>query len=135
MSSCRICVTVFLVRLLSWWGAAGVSTADTRHPVPREHPRLLGSRERLVDLSHRRPEAYSRVVRVAREQDADPHAKTIHYLMVTMNKYRTDHGKEPFDSRWKVPAIDPKLHHHSPSQRYLELMGADLGAVPYEETT
>jgi len=51
--------------------------AVARHPVPREHPRLLGSRAELVALSRQRSEAYRRVVQVARQADADYHSKVI----------------------------------------------------------
>ena len=58
--------------------AAGAGAVDAeRHAVPREHPRLLGSREYLRELARERPGAYARVVRVAREQRADDHAKMI----------------------------------------------------------
>ena len=53
-----------------------------RHPVPREHPRLLGSRERLQRLARERAEAYGRVVRVARRQEADEHSKMISLALV-----------------------------------------------------
>jgi hypothetical protein len=53
-----------------------------RHPVPREHPRLLGSRERLQRLAQERPEAYRRMASVAREQQADDHAKMISLALV-----------------------------------------------------
>jgi len=53
-----------------------------RHPVPREHPRLLGSRERLQRLARERAEAYGRVVQVARRQEADEHSKMISMALV-----------------------------------------------------
>ena len=46
------------------------------------HPRLLGSRERLQELAKSRSEAYSRVVRVAREREADDHSKMISTALV-----------------------------------------------------
>ena len=59
------------------------AVADTAtHPVPTEHPRLLGSRHRLQQLAKERPDAYSRVVRVARESDADDHSKMISMALV-----------------------------------------------------
>jgi hypothetical protein len=50
---------------------------SARHRVPEEHPRLLGSREELRALADARPEAYQRMVAVARERDAGDHAKMI----------------------------------------------------------
>ncbi|UCC97694.1 MAG: heparinase II/III family protein [Phycisphaerales bacterium] len=52
------------------------------HPVPIEHPRLLGSREQLQSLATHRAEAYQRVVQVARESRADDHAKMISMALV-----------------------------------------------------
>jgi len=64
-------------------GYAQVVAAQTkRHPVPKSHPRLLGSRKRLQELAKQRPEAYQRVVRVARELDADDHSKMISMALV-----------------------------------------------------
>ncbi|MHC4146661.1 MAG: hypothetical protein ACYSUD_18035, partial [Planctomycetota bacterium] len=50
--------------------------------IPDEHPRLLGSREYLQSLAMSRPDAYKRVVAVAREQKADDHAKMISMALV-----------------------------------------------------
>jgi hypothetical protein len=59
--------------------ANGVHSAsqDGRRIVPVEHPRLLGPRADLQLLAARRPDAYKRVVSVAREGEADDHAKMI----------------------------------------------------------
>jgi len=54
----------------------------SRHPVPKEHPRLLGSRERLQQLARERADAYQRVVRVARQAKADEHSKMISMALV-----------------------------------------------------
>ncbi len=56
--------------------------ATGRHAVPQHHPRLLGSRERLRQLARERGEAYQRVARVAREQDADEHTKMVSLALV-----------------------------------------------------
>jgi hypothetical protein len=53
-----------------------------QHPVPQEHPRLLGSRARLQELARERAEAYQRVDRVARQQGADAHSKMISMALV-----------------------------------------------------
>ena len=50
--------------------------------VPAEHPRLLGSRQYLQSLAASRPDAYKRVVAVARQQKADDHAKMISMALV-----------------------------------------------------
>jgi len=61
---------------------SGASARAGRHTVPAGHPRLLGSRDRLEQLARQRPEAYLRIVRVAREQDADDHSKMISMALV-----------------------------------------------------
>ncbi|MBL7153682.1 MAG: heparinase II/III family protein [Phycisphaerae bacterium] len=50
--------------------------------VPKGHPRLLGPRRRLQKLAVERPQAYKRLVSVAREQKADDHAKMISIALV-----------------------------------------------------
>jgi len=64
--------------------AAGVTAVEIRpHAVPREHPRLLGSRQELQELARARPEAYKRMADVARRQQADDHAKIISMALVS----------------------------------------------------
>ena len=58
------------------------ATESGRRIVPVEHPRLLGSRAFLQSLAADRPDAYERVVNVAREQKADDHAKMISMALV-----------------------------------------------------
>jgi hypothetical protein len=50
--------------------SAGVSSVG--HPVPREHPRLLGSRQELQALAKTRVAEYQRMLKVARSGQADP---------------------------------------------------------------
>src|SRR3990172_8633749 len=58
------------------------AAAPAKHPVPDEHPRLLGSRHRLQQLASERTEAYQRMVKVARELEADDHAKMLSMALV-----------------------------------------------------
>jgi len=62
----------------------GICTAagNRGRAVPAEHPRLLGSRLYLQSLAASRPEDYKRVVAVARQQNADDHAKMISASLV-----------------------------------------------------
>ncbi len=71
---------MFLLWSIGYIQSAAAQTI--RHAVPRSHPRLLGSRHRLQELAEQRPEAYRRVVRVARELDADDHSKMISMALV-----------------------------------------------------
>jgi len=48
-----------------------------RHAVPQEHPRLLGSARELQELAKARPQAYQRVVAVARQSGGDDYSKMI----------------------------------------------------------
>jgi len=70
--------TIFLFHA----GPVLYAAATARQAVPDKHPRLLGSRERLQELAKTRSEAYRRVVGVAREIDADDHAKMISMALV-----------------------------------------------------
>ena len=60
----------------------GAAVAFGEHVIPKEHPRLLGARSRLQGLAEERSEAYKRVVQVARESQADDHAKMISIALV-----------------------------------------------------
>jgi hypothetical protein len=75
---------IFLVLVASSCGTVStvVAAPASHHAVPKEHPRLLGSRERLQKLATERPDAYKRVITVAREADADDHAKMISMALV-----------------------------------------------------
>ena len=68
--------------LLFWMSSTPIPAQQVRHSVPVEHPRLLGSRHRLRSLMKERPEAYERLVRVARELKADDHSKMISMALV-----------------------------------------------------
>jgi hypothetical protein len=50
------------------------SIAAARHPVPREHPYLLGSREELRALARERAGDYQRMLRVVRDEKADDYS-------------------------------------------------------------
>ncbi len=52
-------------------------------PVPTDHPRLLGSRDRLQQLAQQRAGAYQRVQQVARQAQADDHSKMISLALVS----------------------------------------------------
>ena len=68
--------------LLALHAPAAPNARAARHPIPKEHPRLLGSRERLQKVAAERPGAYKRVVAVARGSRADDHAKMISLALV-----------------------------------------------------
>ena len=56
--------------------------AMARHAVPREHPRLLGSRQELKNLAMERAQAYQRVLGVAKEVGGDDYSKMISMALV-----------------------------------------------------
>ncbi|MBI2298269.1 MAG: heparinase II/III family protein [Armatimonadetes bacterium] len=51
--------------------------AAQEHPVPREHPRLLGSRAELQQLARLRPQAWQRTQAVARQPGAGDHERIV----------------------------------------------------------
>ena len=72
-----------VVLLLCYIAPFRILTAQAqRQAVPKEHPRLLGSRQRLQELAKQRAEAYQRVVAVAREREADDHSKMVSMALV-----------------------------------------------------
>jgi len=77
-----VCVILIGVLLICLVTPISTSAQTLRHPVPTGHPRLLGSRQRLQKLSKERAEAYQRVVRVARELEADDHSKGLSMSLV-----------------------------------------------------
>ncbi len=75
-------------------GMALPAMSDTRHPVPRDHPRLLGPRERLRKLAEERAEAYGRVVQVARREEAGDHPKMISLALVCAIEQDEELGRQ-----------------------------------------
>jgi len=53
-----------------------------RHPVPREHPRLLGSAEELRRLAQIKPGDYARIVGVCMEREGSDHQKMVSMALV-----------------------------------------------------
>ncbi|MBC8876861.1 MAG: heparinase II/III family protein [Planctomycetes bacterium] len=84
--------------------AAVVSADDdtARHAVSKEHPRLLGSRERLQRLARERADAYQRVVRVARQGKADVHSKMISLALVSAIERDRALGRQAIDMALKI---------------------------------
>ncbi len=62
--------------------SAPVRASAGAHPVPQEHPRLLGSRQELKDLAKERAQAYQRVVAVARQAKGDDYSMMISMALV-----------------------------------------------------
>ena len=58
------------------------SDAWARHPVPREHPRLLGSEAELKELAVKRRDAFYRVTQVALEREGGDHENMISTALV-----------------------------------------------------
>jgi hypothetical protein len=77
-----------------------ISQADT-HLVPKDHPRLLGSREYLQKLAKERPDSYQRVVSVARELEADNHSKMISLSLVCAIEQDEKLGKAAIEMAFK----------------------------------
>jgi hypothetical protein len=73
-----------------------------RRPVPKEHPRLLGSRERLQRLVRERADAYQRVVRVARQAKSDEHSQMISMALVTAIERDRPLGRTAIDMALKT---------------------------------
>jgi hypothetical protein len=78
-----ILMTRLAIGCLCWIAFASPRPAlAAAHPVPREHPRLLGSGQELKDLAKERAQAYQRVVAVARQAGGDDYSKMISMALV-----------------------------------------------------
>lgn len=73
-----------------------------RHPVPKGHPRLLGSRDRLHRLARERADAYQRVVRVARRGTADAHSRMMSMALVSAIEQDRPLGRQAIDMAQKT---------------------------------
>ncbi len=90
-------VGIFKIAVILIFSMGGSLSAarSGRHAVPKEHPRLLGSREYLQSLAASRAEAYQRVAKVARESGGgDDHAKMISMALVCAIEQDRQLGKE-----------------------------------------
>jgi hypothetical protein len=87
--------------------------ASTGHltAVPAEHPRLFGSHEYLQSLAVSRPDAYKRVVDVARRQKADDHAKMISMALVCAIENDEQLGKDAVQMAMKYVTGPIKIGH------------------------
>ena len=94
-----ICVWFFFFCVLI--PVSSLATQAARHPVPKEHPRLLGSHEYLQKLAKERPEAYQRTVRVAGELEADNHSKMISMSLVCAIEKDQQLGKAAIEMAMK----------------------------------
>jgi len=89
----RVTGIVWISLLLFGFVDGVQSVAAAKHAVPREHPRLLGSRQYLQDLARQRQEAYKRVVAVARGEGGDDHSKMFSMALVCAIEQDEELGK------------------------------------------
>jgi hypothetical protein len=121
----RVCAAC-LIWALPFMSVRAAWEDSTRHPVPKEHPRLLGSRERLHCLAREQVDAYERVVHVARHVKADPHSKMISMALVSAIESDRALGRQAIDMVLKI-VNGPIKKGHVP-------FGHDLGrcAIVYD---
>ena len=98
MRRTRIVLLVLCLSAFAYAEGSGMSlnitSEESRHTVSAEHPRLLGTRQRLQRLAQERPDAYQRIVRVAREQQADEHAKLMSMALVSAIEQDASLGRQ-----------------------------------------
>jgi len=68
-----------------------------RHPVPKEHPRLFGTRQELQELAKNKPDLFVMVSEVAFEQEGDDHQKMISEALVSAIRGDLDYGRMAVD--------------------------------------
>ncbi|MCE5270436.1 heparinase II/III-family protein [bacterium] len=106
MKLIRPCQFLFVFAFLlsfSPLGAATVFDRD-RHPVPHEHPRLLGSAEYLRQLARERPEAYTRMSEIVTQREGGDHERMLSCALV----YAID---GPSAENWGREAVKIALKH------------------------
>jgi hypothetical protein len=76
-------------------GCFALSAADlSRHPVSKEHPRLLGSRAELQALAKQRPAEYQRMTAVAKQAGGEDHAVIIAQALVAAIEGNAELGRQ-----------------------------------------
>jgi hypothetical protein len=70
-------LAVFGALVPAFGGAPASDPKAARHPVPKAHPRLLGSRAELQQLAKQKATEYQRVMRVARDASADDWSRMV----------------------------------------------------------
>ncbi|MBI5388260.1 MAG: heparinase II/III family protein [Verrucomicrobia bacterium] len=111
---------VLLLTALPFVGSPGAE--GQRHPVPREHPRLFGTREELRVLARQRPTEYQRVVAVARQGKADDYSKIISMALVAVIEGDRDLAREVHERAMRF-VNGPIRHGHVPFATDLALCG------------
>ena len=103
-----------------WFGSLqGADCLAKKHPVPQEHPRLLGSLDHLKELARERPEAYARVVNVARNMEAgeqnvlDSHGKMISLSLVCAIEGDKDLGRKAVEMAMKYIEAPIRVGHET----------------------
>jgi len=99
MTQWLTCASALVVTCLATQPAWGASTA--RHPVSREHPRLLGFREHLQQSAKERADAYRRTARIAREQGGDDYSRMISMSLVCAVEHDASLGRDAVDMAMK----------------------------------
>lgn len=83
-----------IVACLAMEWLVGVASAADRHPVPQDHPRLLGTRSDLQALAKERGAEYHRMAAVARQTDAGDAAVVISQALVSAIERDGDLGRQ-----------------------------------------
>jgi hypothetical protein len=77
-----------------WTVFCPAAAFSARHPVSREHPRLLGTREYLQELARQRPEAYSRVVEMVTQREGGDHERMVSMSLMYVIEGDEEMGKQ-----------------------------------------
>ncbi|MBT6146028.1 MAG: hypothetical protein HOH74_11395, partial [Gemmatimonadetes bacterium] len=93
-----------------WLLLIAATSAAARHPVSEEHPRLLGSLERLQQLAVDRADAYRRMADVARsDRVVDAHASILSMALVAAIEQDAGLGRRAVDMA--LAYVDGPIRH------------------------
>ena len=98
-------------------GPVGVEKVSGERPISREHPRLLGSKERLQKLAKERPETYARMVQAARNPQSgngsvmDNHMKMVSMALVCVIEDDREIGRQAVERAMKYVNAPIRVGH------------------------
>jgi len=104
-------------------GTVASQVVQARHPVPREHPRLLGSLQELRELTRRKPDDYQRVLGVALEREGGDHEQMISSALVYAVSGDEGIGRQALDLAMKYVDGPVRVGH--------ETFGRDLARCAF----
>ena len=120
------CLTIAAAGLFFLIGTVARASEGQRHPVSKEHPRLLGSRADLQALARERADAYHAMAQLARSENAADPSIVISWALVAAIERDAGLGQKAKNAALKL-ADGPIRAGHVPFAHDLA-----VGAIVYD---